>query len=192
MTWLIYCTIFSSFSKQPFLGSGEIVEDNRYFNDLKQCMKLADKHTHLRWCDQLIKHKFPQYAPANLETSCLLEIGDFSQKLLWRCSCQFPWCALALRRSCQTRPAAHSMITLAPFYWAISLYAALIWNMAHSDWLGNHRISQISDVQSAGWLDIYFTVGTSCESAAPLAEKNAAARHHVLRSLISLNNEHRM
>jgi hypothetical protein len=41
-------------------------------------------------------------------------------------------------------------------------------------------------------LDIHFTVGTSCERAAPLAEKNAAARHHVLRSLISLHNEHRI
>jgi hypothetical protein len=39
---------------------------------------------------------FPQCAPANLETSCLLEIGDFSQKLRLRCSCQFPWCALPL------------------------------------------------------------------------------------------------
>jgi hypothetical protein len=29
-----------------------------------------------------------------------------------------------------------------------------------------------------------------CERAAPLAEKNAVARHHVLRSLISLHNEH--
>jgi hypothetical protein len=34
-------------------------------------------HTHLRWCEQLLKHTFPQCAPANLETSCLLEIGDF-------------------------------------------------------------------------------------------------------------------
>jgi hypothetical protein len=48
----------------------------------------------------------------------------------------------------------------------------------------------LTGVQSAGWLDIHFTVGTSCERAAPLAEKNAAARHHVLRSLISLHNEH--
>jgi hypothetical protein len=38
----------------------------------------------------------------------------------------------------------------------------------------------------------HFTVGTSSEIAAPLAEKNAAARHHVLRSLISLHNEHRV
>jgi hypothetical protein len=37
-----------------------------------------------------------------------------------------------------------------------------------------------------------FTVGTLCERAASLAEKNAAARHHVLRSLISLHNEHRV
>jgi hypothetical protein len=29
-------------------------------------------------------------------------------------------------------------------------------------------------VQSAGWLDIQFTVGTSYERAEPLAEKNAA------------------
>jgi hypothetical protein len=35
-------------------------------------------------------------------------------------------------------------------------------------------------------------LGTSCERAAPLAEKNAAARYHVLRSLISLHNEHRI
>jgi hypothetical protein len=41
-------------------------------------------------------------------------------------------------------------------------------------------------------VDIHFTVGTSCERAAPLAEKNAAALHHVLRSLISLHNEHRV
>jgi hypothetical protein len=41
-------------------------------------------------------------------------------------------------------------------------------------------------------LDINFTVGISCERAAPLAEKNAAARHHVLRSLISMHNEHRV
>jgi hypothetical protein len=40
-------------------------------------------------------------------------------------------------------------------------------------------------------LDIHFTVGISREKAAPLAEKNAAARHQVLRSLISLHNEHR-
>jgi hypothetical protein len=33
---------------------------------------------------------------------------------------------------------------------------------------------------------------TSYERAAPLAEKNAAARHHVLISLISLHNEHRV
>jgi hypothetical protein len=45
-------------------------------------------------------------------------------------------------------------------------------------------------VQNAGWLDIHFTVGISCERAAPLAEQNAAARYHVLRSLISLHNEH--
>jgi hypothetical protein len=38
-------------------------------------------------------------------------------------------------------------------------------------------------------LDIHFTVGTSCERAASLAEKNAAARHYVLRSL---HNEHRV
>jgi hypothetical protein len=35
-------------------------------------------------------------------------------------------------------------------------------------------------------LDIHFTIGTSCERAAPLAEKNTAPRHHALRSLISL------
>jgi hypothetical protein len=36
-------------------------------------------------------------------------------------------------------------------------------------------------VQCAGCLDIHFTVGMSCERAAPLAEKNAAARHHVAK-----------
>jgi hypothetical protein len=46
----------------------------------------------------------------------------------------------------------------------------------------------ISGVQSAGWLGINFTVGTSYERAAPLAEKNAAARYHLLRSQISLHN----
>jgi hypothetical protein len=32
----------------------------------------------------------------------------------------------------------------------------------------------------------HFTVGTSCERAAPLAEKNAAARHHVLKSSVDV------
>jgi hypothetical protein len=50
----------------------------------------------------------------------------------------------------------------------------------------------IPGVQSAGWLDIHFTVGTCCERAAPLAEKNDAARHQVLRSLIRLHSEHRV
>jgi hypothetical protein len=44
----------------------------------------------------LRRTKFPQCAPANLETSCLLEIGDISRKLRFRCGFQFPWCALAL------------------------------------------------------------------------------------------------
>jgi hypothetical protein len=55
-----------------------------------------EEHTHL-WCEQLIEHKSPQCAPANLETSCLLEIGDVSRKLRLHCSCQFLWCVLALR-----------------------------------------------------------------------------------------------
>jgi hypothetical protein len=38
-------------------------------------------------------------------------------------------------------------------------------------------------------LDIHFTVRSSGERAAPLAEKNAAERHHILRSLISLNTK---
>jgi hypothetical protein len=45
-------------------------------------------------------------------------------------------------------------------------------------------------VQSAGSLDIHFTVGISCKRAAPLAERNAAARHPVLRCLIKLHSEH--
>jgi hypothetical protein len=43
----------------------------------------------------------------------------------------------------------------------------------------------------ADWT-FHFTIGTSTERAAPLAEKVAVARHHVLRSLISLHNEHLM
>jgi hypothetical protein len=58
-------------------------------------MELTDKHIHLRGCEQLIKRYFPQYAPANLESSCLLEIDDLSRKL--RLRCQFPWCAFVLR-----------------------------------------------------------------------------------------------
>jgi hypothetical protein len=50
----------------------------------------------------------------------------------------------------------------------------------------------VSGVQSAGRLDIHFTARTSCESAAPLAEKNAAAWRHILTSLISLHNEQRV
>jgi hypothetical protein len=41
----------------------------------------SDERTHSRWCEQLIKHKFPLYAPANLETSCLHEICEISRKL---------------------------------------------------------------------------------------------------------------
>jgi hypothetical protein len=46
--------------------------------------------------EQLIKHKFHQCAPANLETSCLLEIGNISQILQLRYCYQFPGCVLAL------------------------------------------------------------------------------------------------
>jgi hypothetical protein len=58
----------------------------------------------------------------------------------------------------------------------------------------NHRdefadLCIISGVLSAGWLDIHFTVGISCESASPLAEENAAAHHHVPRTLKSLQDE---
>jgi hypothetical protein len=74
MSWLIYSIPFSSFAKQLFLGSDEIVDHNRCCNVLKKCTKFADEHTHLRWCEQLIKRKFPQCAPSNLETNCLLEI----------------------------------------------------------------------------------------------------------------------
>jgi hypothetical protein len=52
--------------------------------------------------------------------------------------------------------------------------------------------AELSGVQSLGSLDINFTVGTFCKRAAPLAEKNAATRHHVLRSLMSLHIEHRV
>jgi hypothetical protein len=35
---------------------------------------------------------------------------------------------------------------------------------------GQLGTQNVSGVQSAGWLDIHFTVGTSCERAVPLAE----------------------
>jgi hypothetical protein len=119
---LIYCIIFSSSSKQPVLGSDEIMEDNRCFNDLKKCTKLTDRHTHLRWCEQLIKRKFPQCAPANLETSCLLEIGDFSRKLRLRCSCQFHWCALTLTVTSRYVEMLRNVLTLEPSRLAIELW----------------------------------------------------------------------
>jgi hypothetical protein len=40
--------------------------------------------------------------------------------------------------------------------------------------------------------DWTFSLPTSRERAGPLAEKNAAGRHHVLRILISLHSEHRV
>jgi hypothetical protein len=43
-----------------------------------------------------MQHKFRQCVPANLETSCLLKIGEVSQKLRLRCGSLFPWCALTL------------------------------------------------------------------------------------------------
>jgi hypothetical protein len=42
-----------------------------------------------------MKCKFPQCAPANLEITCLLEIGLFSRKSRLRCGSQLIWCALA-------------------------------------------------------------------------------------------------
>jgi hypothetical protein len=45
---------------------------------------MSDEHTYLRWREQLHKHKFPQGASANLETSCLFVIGDISRKLRLR------------------------------------------------------------------------------------------------------------
>jgi hypothetical protein len=58
--------------------------------------------------------------------------------------------------------------------------------------VGTHFNGEVPGVESAGSLDIQFTVGISCERAAPLAEKNAAARHYVLINLISLHDEHRL
>jgi hypothetical protein len=58
-------------------------------NEKLQSRLKSDGHAHLRWCEQLITHKFPHCAPANLETSCLLEICDVSRKLRLRCSFQF-------------------------------------------------------------------------------------------------------
>jgi hypothetical protein len=59
--------------------------------------------THLRWCEQLLKHKFPQCATANLETSCLLEIGVISRKLRLRCGCQFPLSLRFIKQYAMTR-----------------------------------------------------------------------------------------
>jgi hypothetical protein len=36
----------------------------------------------------------------------------------------------------------------------------------------------------------HFTVEISCERTAPPSEKNFAPRHHLLRGLLSLHNEH--
>jgi hypothetical protein len=47
----------------------------------KHSSKLTHGHTHWRWCEELIKRKFPRCAPADLITNCLLEIGDVSWKL---------------------------------------------------------------------------------------------------------------
>jgi hypothetical protein len=46
-----------------------------------KCTKLKNTITHYvgRTCEQLIKHKFPRCATANLEISCLLEIDDISR-----------------------------------------------------------------------------------------------------------------
>jgi hypothetical protein len=46
----------------------------------KEVHEIGGIHTHLRWCEQLLKRKFHQCAPTNLETSCLLEIGDLSRE----------------------------------------------------------------------------------------------------------------
>jgi hypothetical protein len=60
-------------------------------------------------------------------------------------------------------------------------------NLTHSSIHHNdQKHTHIDGVQSAGGLDIHFTARTSWGSAALLAEKNSAARHHVLRSLITL------
>jgi hypothetical protein len=47
--------------------------------NIQSCI-MSDEHTQIRWCEQLIKCKFPQCAPANLETSCLIEICNISRK----------------------------------------------------------------------------------------------------------------
>jgi hypothetical protein len=61
-----------------------------------QSLIKLDEHTHLRWCEQLIKHTFSLSMPANLETRCMLEIGDISWKFQFDCSCQFLWSAPTL------------------------------------------------------------------------------------------------
>jgi hypothetical protein len=48
----------------------------------------------------------------------------------------------------------------------------------------------ISGVQRRRFIGYSFYLWNFCERAVPLAEKNAAVRHHVLRSLISLHKEH--
>jgi hypothetical protein len=79
-------------------------------------------------------------------------------------------------------PLAHIFFS-APCFQTSSVYVLPIRDQV------SHPYINISKIHSTGWLDIHTTVGNSCENEVPLAKKNAVARHHVLRRLISLHND---
>jgi hypothetical protein len=79
-----------------------------------------------------MKHKFPQCAPANLETNCLLEIGDLSRKLRLLCSCQFLLCALALTfGSFETKVTYCLYSRDTGFLWIVNLGSLIFWLLSN-------------------------------------------------------------
>jgi hypothetical protein len=90
-----------------------ILECLRNTNMCKQNM--GGKYQHVRLGRSTTKETGNGNATTNsekMETSCLLEISDFSRKLRLRCSCQFSWCALSLTGRWNTLRA----ITWCPFW----------------------------------------------------------------------------
>jgi hypothetical protein len=65
--------LLTLFQPPPYLW-----QDQHYLSAIAEDKRTKLKHNnqHLIWREELNKHKFPQCAPANLETSRLLEIGD--------------------------------------------------------------------------------------------------------------------
>jgi hypothetical protein len=64
-----------------------------------------------------------------------------------------------------------------------------LWRISEvwSNYIQTHRVFR----EQAEWTFV-LQPELPAKKSAPFAEKNAAARHHVLRSLISLHNEHRV